>query len=246
MKKLLLSTLTALMIFSSTSVFGETDNEKSWELGAYKMVPIPSKDYMNFMMLETEVTQKLYKDIMGKNPGSPIGDNLPVNNVTLRDAMEFCNALSKKCSLTPAYTFNKKEIIVDVAADGFRLPTQAEWIHAAGDDKYLYAGSDDIEKVAWYKENCKEEDGNGKIHPVGNKNPNEYGLYDMSGNVWEWCWGNSWGNNIDNPTKGYYEGGSFQSSADYCSISEKHSEIFFDSPKNKKISLGFRIVCTKR
>jgi sulfatase modifying factor 1 len=113
--------------------------------------------------------------------------NLPVINVTWYDAVAYCNWLSEKEGLTPCYSGKGRLTQCDFSANGYRLPTEAEWEYAArGGPKsqgYIYAGSDNPDDVAWYADNS-----GGQMHPVGQKQPNELGLYDMSGNLFEWCW----------------------------------------------------------
>jgi sulfatase modifying factor 1 len=112
---------------------------------------------------------------------------LPVIDVTWYDAAAYCNWLSEKQGLTPAYSGSGRTIRCDFSANGYRLPAEAEWEYAArGGQKskgFTYAGSDSPNEVAWYAANSE-----GVMHPVGQKQPNELGLYDMSGNLYEWCW----------------------------------------------------------
>jgi formylglycine-generating enzyme required for sulfatase activity len=112
---------------------------------------------------------------------------LPVINVTWYDAAAYCDWLSEKEGLTPCYSGSGRNIQCDFSANGYRLPTEAEWEYAARgghlSHEYVYAGSDDPDEVAWY-----EATSGNLIHPVGQKRPNELGLYDMCGNLFEWCW----------------------------------------------------------
>ncbi|MGW9043196.1 formylglycine-generating enzyme family protein [Streptomyces lydicus] len=150
---------------------------RSWqvELAPYRLAAYP-------------VTQALYAQITGLRPGTARGDRLPVEGVSWWDAVRFCNALSRHEGLAPAYRLDADHhaegdgITWDSAADGYRLPTEAEWEHAcrAGTTGPRYGPLDEI---AWYRGNSQE-----RLHDVAGKRPNAWGLHDMLGNVWDWCW----------------------------------------------------------
>ncbi|MER6393811.1 SUMF1/EgtB/PvdO family nonheme iron enzyme [Streptomyces sp. NPDC001523] len=137
-----------------------------------------------FQMAAFPVTQFWYERVTGQRPSGAQGDRLPVVGVSWWDAIRFCNALSRHDGLTPAYHLRADAETADwdTSADGYRLPTEAEWEHAcrAGTAGPRYG---QLDEVAWYQGNS-----DGQIHSVGGKRPNAWGLYDMLGNAWDWCW----------------------------------------------------------
>ena len=191
--------------------------------------PTHSVTLSDFYIGKYEVTQAQWKAVMGSNPSYFKGDNLPVENVSWNDIQEFIKKLNAQ------------------TGKRFRLPTEAEWEYAArGGNRskgYKYSGSNSIGDVAWYYDNSSS-----KTHPVGQKTPNELGIYDMTGNVWEWCqdWKGSYSSssqtNPTGPSSGSYRvlrGGSWSDIARDCRVSYRG----YDIPDYRNSNSGFRLAC---
>ena len=201
---------------SESNGFGMVDEIRALTPLIPDMVPIPGKDYR---MGKYEVTQALWEAVMGNNPSNHKGANLPVENVSWNDCQEFLRKLNSK---------------VKAAGLVFRLPTEGEWKYACragGEGSYcrLAGGTEitdkwDLKTVAWFEDNSGD-----KTHPVGEKEPNAFGLYDMHGNVWE-------------RTQENYEcGGGYYNSASLCTYySSSHPTLDPDG------DLGFRLCASIR
>ena len=201
---------------------------------------------------ETEVTQELWQAVMGSNP-SYFKDSLktPVEQVTWFDCIGFCNELTiavmgdDEC----VYDMRGNQVVADFSKKGFRLPTEAEWEYAAmGGKGQRYAGCNiesQLKAYAWYDNNSGD-----KTHEVATKKANKYGLYDMSGNVWEWCW--DWYNDNNSTPYGGKDpvgavsgsrrvdlGGGFYNEAPFC---ERAFRIGYD-PGGSINVLGLRLAC---
>ncbi len=207
------------MVYVAGGTFQMGSNKESDEK------PIHTVTVSSFYMDKTEVTQREYRKVMGKNPSNFSGcDECPVEQVNWHDA----NAYAKRV--------------------GKRLPTEAEWEYAArggsAGSPTKYAGSNNIKDVAWYYGNSGK-----KTHPVGQKQPNALGLYDMSGNVWEWCsdwyddnyYKNSPKNNPKGPNSGtnrVLRGGSWSGNGFYCRVANRLRL----NPYGRYVNFGFRLV----
>ena len=188
----------------------------------------------DFWIGKYEVTQKEWVDVMGENPRSFQGDSLAVDNVSWADVQVFIQKLNQKTGLQ------------------FSLPTEAEWEFASrggnASKGFLYSGSDEFNDVGWYRFNSFR-----RKHPVGSKLPNELGIHDMSGGVWEWC--SDWYDssyyaaapsaNPKGPIQGTYRvarGGSWSNGTVVCRVSSRG----FDSPERRDYQTGFRLVVRMR
>jgi len=243
----------------------------SFQMGSNKNKherPIHSVTVSDFYIGKYEVTQKEWKNFMYNNPshfiwGKVIGNGFlgissifnkvdlldnPVDNVRWYDVVKFCNKKSKAEGLELCYTGSGRNMICNFNANGYRLPTEAEWEYAArGGNKskdYKYSGSNTIGDVAWYDNNS-----NRKTHAVGEKQPNELGIYDMNGNVWEWC--NDWYDKkyynkspnhnpkgADSGSFRIFRGGSWSSYTHNCEVTLRDWHL----PNKSFINCGFRIV----
>lgn len=248
---------------------------ESWTPSSRVFVSDRKLEIASFYMSDHEVTRGEYKAVMGSDPsyasaydkdGNKLtGDdnvkNNPVNYISWYDALVYCNTRSINEGLTPCYEIDGKTApkdwgsvptwsnntwnaaTCDFTADGYRLPTEAEWEWAArGGENYTYAGSDDIDEVAWYTSNTNDTG----TRDVKTKKKNAYGLYDMSGNVWEWCWDwYDWNISSGTPDAGPASGSgrclrgcSWNSSAGRARVASR----LVNSPYNRDDYCGFRLV----
>ena len=236
------------------------------------------REVCNLEVCKYPTTQDMWMEVMKKNPSEFKGGRRPVENVSWWDALEFCNKLSEKYGLKSVYDLSqknkgilkinqlngKKEYpnIADFKkTEGFRLPTEVEWEWFAkggevamqdGTFDYDYSGSDNLDEVAWHHGNS-----GGQTHDTGIKKPNQLGLYDCSGNVWEWCYDTVNSEYIPEKTPYVYDetqknralrGGTWKYCFSYGNDEYEICETYFDEAKHikpfPKGSYGFRIVRT--
>ena len=216
------------MVYVSGGTFtmGATSEQGSDAFNREK--PAHSVTLSGYYIGKYEVTQELWEAVMGSNPSRFKGDNLPVECVSWNDVQEFLRKLNA------------------MTGKRYRLPTEAEWEFAArgGNSSrgYKYSGSNSLGSVAWYDGNSGS-----RTHAVGTKSPNELGIYDMSGNVWEWCqdWYGSYSSSSQRNPKGpnsgsyrVYRGGSWYFNARYCRVSYRN---YFTPDFWNNLHLGFRL-----
>ncbi|MBM4089091.1 MAG: formylglycine-generating enzyme family protein [Planctomycetes bacterium] len=182
-----------------------------------------------------QVTQAAYRAVTGKNPSHFKGDDRPVEQVSWDDAAEYCRLLTKA---------EGKSGVLPAGAE-YRLPTEAEWEYACrvgSTGRYCFGDSDaQLAEYAWYDENSGSA-----THPVGQKKPNAWGLYDMHGNVWEWCqdWSDAYSSGVATDPKGptsgsarVSRGGGWSLNAGYCRTASRD----WDVPSYRDYDLGFRL-----
>lgn len=192
---------------------------QSWtvRIAAFRLAPVP-------------VTQALYNAVMPPEDGRSAGYNVPVTEVSWLDAVVFCNAFSRQSGLKECYEIaGDGEVIWHREADGYRLPTEAEWQYAckAGTPGYRYG---EVDAIAWHNGNST-----GGVREVGGKAPNAWGLYDMLGNVWEWCW-DIYDANVYGPYR-VFRGGSWAEEERGCGATCRRRS----HPTFRIDDLGFRL-----
>jgi formylglycine-generating enzyme required for sulfatase activity len=194
--------------------------KKTWsvDVDAYELAPVP-------------VTGALYASIMQERAVQDSDPQIPVVDVSWQDAIRFCNTLSRQLGAQECYIISSdgEQVEWNRAADGYRLPTEAEWQYAcmAGTSGYRYG---ELDAIGWYRGNSED-----RPHEVGMKQPNAWGLYDMLGNVWEWCW-DQYDPQVYGPYR-VFRGGSWAEEARGCGATCRRRS----HPTFRIEDLGFRL-----
>jgi formylglycine-generating enzyme required for sulfatase activity len=208
----------------------------------------------SFYMGKYPVTQKEYQEVMGTNPSNFKGDNLPVEQVSWFDAVNYCNRLSQREGLTPAYTVNGTNVTWNSNANGYRLPTEAEWEYAcrAGTTTPFSTGNNITTNQANYNGNYPYNNNakgtyRQKTTAVGSFAPNPWGLYDMHGNLYEWCWDRygAYSSNAQTDPRGASSGSNRVMRGGGWGFSAHDLRSAYRSkidPSSRAYSIGFRVV----
>ena len=217
----------------------------------------------DFMLARYELSQALYRKVMGANPWVHVGSQLPVENISWFDAVRFCNALSKREGLTEAYTIrengDRTEVTWNRSANGYRLPTEAEWEYAAraGTVTPFNTGENVSADQANYYGTYPYRDGRSQLYrektvPVTSFSANAWGLFNMHGNVWEWCWDRygrysteALSDNPTGPEAGRYRvnrGGGYNDFGKHLRSAYRAAH----TPENKTFNLGMRLARNAR
>ena len=188
---------------------------------------------LHFMIASTQITQQMYKEVMGMNPSVDVHDLHPVESVSWLDAIVFCNRLSQRCGFRPYYEIinatSRHPIVHRLSTEGFCLPTWKEWNYAArAKTLYQYAGSDQASLVGWVN---MIRSGHQRCALL---RPNDWGIYDMTGNVAEWC---DDLNQVDS-TQRLIAGGSFRDGLEWVQVGAH----YFEHWNMTSFDLGFRVV----
>ncbi len=205
-------------------------------LGATQEVQIPLEtDNVRLYMQRFPVTQALFEAIVGDNPSTCLGQMHPVDSIDWNGAITFCNALSEAMGYEAVYTISDTDIVENPKANGYRLPTVEQWERAAqfqGNKGWKYAGHSELWQVGVYDSNTSDS--------VGRNLPTKAGIYDMSGNVWEWCWNDASSSAEIDPLYAIRKGGSWISKEEACAIdfTSKRLKTFSESTQ------GFRLCRT--
>lgn len=215
----------------------------TFDISAYlreNMVSVgPGNNQMKLEVLKIPVTQEFYHAYKSEKKFSVDNPLFPADGICWQDAIEFCNWVSEKDNKVPCYTKQEDEQTgksywtCDNSADGYRLPNKVDWFFVAqggiAKSNFKFSGSSNIGKVAWYNGNSK-----GSLQEVAKKEPNKLGLYDLSGNVWEFCW-----DRYDCSADRIACGGSAQSTEGLCEIHPENVEHFKEGEPRPFV--GFRL-----